>query len=71
MIELLLSLKNVKRNEIFFRWNLIAQDADDNKYVDCAIAGNADILVTNDKHFNALKKIGIPKSESNFHRKIS
>ena len=61
IIELLLSLKNVKRNEIFFHWNLINQDADDNKYVDCAIAGNADVIVTNDKHFNVLKKLSFPK----------
>jgi predicted nucleic acid-binding protein len=34
---------------------------DDNKFVDCAIAGNADYLVSNDKHFNCLKNIEFPK----------
>jgi len=33
----------------------------DNKFVDCAIAGNVDYLVSNDKHFNCLKKIDFPK----------
>ena len=36
-------------------------DKDDNKFADCAIAGNADYLVTNDSHFNVLKTIGFPK----------
>jgi uncharacterized protein len=42
-------------------WNFIHQDQDDNKYVDCAIAANADFIVTNDAHFKNLKKIGFPK----------
>lgn len=33
----------------------------DNKFVDCAIASNADYLVTNDKHFDILKKVDFPK----------
>ena len=39
--ELLLSLPNVESTTVFFRWNLIRGDADDNKFVDCAIASNA------------------------------
>lgn len=41
--------------EVYFRWNLIYQDPDDNKFVDCFIAHNACYIVTNDKHFNNLK----------------
>ncbi|WP_170827360.1 PIN domain-containing protein [Arcticibacter eurypsychrophilus] len=37
------------------------KDKDDNKFVDLIIAGNADYLVTNDKHFNELKNIDFPK----------
>lgn len=33
---------------------------DDNKFVDCAVSGNADFLVTDDKHFNLVKKINFP-----------
>ncbi len=39
---------------------MIDRDADDNKFVDCALNGQADFLVTDDKHFNILKKIGFP-----------
>ena len=38
-------------------------DKDDNKFVDCAIAGNAQFIVTNDKHFEVLKNIQFPKVE--------
>lgn len=38
-----------------FKWLLINQDPDDNKFVDCAIAANAVYLATNDAHFNQLK----------------
>lgn len=59
--ELLLALKNVRKIEVYYRWNLITQDIDDNKFVDCAIAGNADFIATNDKHFNELKEVAFPK----------
>ncbi len=59
--EMLLSLQNVHKQEVYFRWNLINEDKDDNKFVDCAIAGDVDYLVSNDKHFNCLKKIDFPK----------
>lgn len=38
-----------------FKWLLINQDPDDDKFVDCAIAANAIYLATNDAHFNQLK----------------
>jgi putative PIN family toxin of toxin-antitoxin system len=44
-----------------YKWQLILQDPDDDKFVDCAIAANADYIVTNDKHFQALKQIEFPK----------
>ncbi len=46
------------RKDIFFR--LIPQDQDDEKFVDCAIAICANYLVTNDHHFNPLKKLPFP-----------
>jgi uncharacterized protein len=53
----------------FFR--LIPQDQDDEKFADCAIAISADYLVTNDKHFNVLKKVPFPivrvVNEKEFH----
>ncbi|PIY10313.1 MAG: putative toxin-antitoxin system toxin component, PIN family [Flexibacter sp. CG_4_10_14_3_um_filter_32_15] len=45
----------------YYKWNLIYVDEDDNKFVDCAVAANADFIVTSDKHFNILKEIPFPK----------
>jgi uncharacterized protein len=49
----------------YFAFNLIKADSDDNKFVDCAIASNADLLVTNDNHFNILKTIDFPVVSTN------
>lgn len=53
-------LSNVKRTAIHFQLNLISADADDNKFVDCAFACNAHYLVTNNRHYNPLKKLPFP-----------
>lgn len=45
----------------YFYWNLISVDSDDNKFVDCAVAGSADFIVTDDRHFKVLKSIPFPK----------
>jgi len=47
--------------DIFYNFNLITQDPDENKFVDCAIAGDALCLVSNDKHFTVLKSVPFPK----------
>ncbi len=59
--EYLSFAENVYRVTPYFFWNLIEADKDDNKFIDCAIASNADYIVTNDKHFNILKSIEFPK----------
>lgn len=46
---------------VSFKWGLIKSDADDNKFADCAIAGNADYLVTNDSDYRILKQLAFPK----------
>ena len=51
----------VVKTEIFYQFQLISEDKDDNKFVDCAIAANAVCLVSNDKHFNVLKLVEFPK----------
>ena len=56
----LLLLPNVKKIDVHFHLNLIAKDADDNKFSDCAFAGNVHYLVTDDKHFNILKSVPFP-----------
>lgn len=45
---------------VYYQWNIITSDPDDNKFCDTAVAGNADYIVTNDSHFNEAKKINFP-----------
>ncbi len=59
--ELLMNLPNVELIATYFRWSLITADADDNKFVDCAIAANSDYLVSNDRHFRELERISFPQ----------
>ncbi len=61
IMELLDNLPNVEFITKYYRWELIEQDYDDNKFVDCAIACNANYLATNDRHFNILKSTAFPK----------
>lgn len=53
-------LPNVLPIEPTYRWRLVASDPDDDKFVDCAVAGNADYLITDDKHYNRLKEVEFP-----------
>ena len=46
-----------------YRWAMVTKDANDDKYVDCAVAANADYLISNDKHFAILDTIEFPKIE--------
>ncbi|WP_461109381.1 putative toxin-antitoxin system toxin component, PIN family [Spirosoma koreense] len=57
----LLNLSNVILIDVYFNWNAIEADPDDNKFVDCAVACGADYLVTNDRHFNVLNDLDFPK----------
>lgn len=44
-----------------FRFGLIKQDPDDNKFVDCAIIANAEYIVSEDSHFSVLQSIPFPR----------
>ena len=57
VLKLLTELPNASLTTIYYHFNLIYNDADDNKFVDCAIAANVKYIVSNDKHFNVLKQI--------------
>jgi predicted nucleic acid-binding protein len=59
-IRTLLLLPNVIKSDVYYNWVLVKGDADDNKFVDCAIAANANYIVTNDRHFDVLKEIDFP-----------
>ena len=60
-LDLLLFLPNVERVEPYFALNLITADYDDNKFVDCAFAGNAHYIVSDDRHFNVLEAVDFPR----------
>ena len=62
--EFLLNSRHVKKIDVYYRWQLIKADPDDNKFVDCAIAGNVKYIASNDKHFKELEKIDFPKLET-------
>ncbi len=61
VVRALLLLPQARQIEPYFNWSLIQQDPDDNKFIDCAVAGNASVLVTEDRHFNVLDGIDFPK----------
>jgi len=63
VLEMILRARNVLRVDAQFRFHLITADEDDNKFVDCAIVANAEYIVSNDNHFNALNTISFPHVE--------
>ena len=60
IIKTIINSKFVEFITPFYRFELITQDPDDNKFVDCAISANARYIVTNDHHFDILKHINYP-----------
>ena len=58
-LELLSQLhRNIRQIEPHYRFGVIVADPDDNKFCDCAIAAEADFVVSGDSHFDALKSAG-------------
>ena len=56
-------LPNVRFIDHHYSFGLIKVDEDDNKFVDCAIAGNAVFIVSEDRHFRELAAIPFPRVE--------
>ena len=61
IMKTLINKPNVLRIKPCWHFNLIQTDLDDNMFVDCAICGQAEVLISNDAHFNVLHQIGFPK----------
>ncbi len=59
-LKVILNLSSTLRIETYYKWNLI-KDADDNKFVDCAVAANAVYLISHGCHFDVLKTVPFPK----------
>ncbi|MBC7588316.1 MAG: putative toxin-antitoxin system toxin component, PIN family [Chitinophagaceae bacterium] len=58
-LSALKELPNVQYVKVFYNWNLL-NDGDDNKFVDCYVSANAQLLITNDNGYNVLKQITFP-----------
>ena len=63
IIKTIINSKFVEFITPYYNFELIKQDPDDNKFVDCAIAANARFIVTNDHHYDVLKHIDYPPIE--------
>ena len=61
VVEAIANLTTTTMQNTYVHFELLPADSDDNKFVDCAIAAEAEYIVTNDKHFNPLRKIPWPK----------
>jgi len=61
IIKALINKPNLVRVSPSWRFHLINIDPDDNKFVDCAICGCAEYLVSNDRHFRILEKTNFPE----------
>lgn len=60
-IRTLILLPNVRKIQPSYRWHLISEDPDDNKFIDCFVAAGAHVLVTHDRHFNVLRTVDFPQ----------
>lgn len=61
VFDILCTATNVVFTEPFFRWGIIQEDPDDNKFADLAISASADGLLTFDRHYQIFKDLPFPK----------
>ena len=61
VVRAIMRLHTTIFQQVYFHFGLIEADPDDNKFVDCAVAVDAEYIVTNDAHFNILKQIEWPR----------
>ena len=60
VVALLLTRTNVRRQRISYDFRLVEDDAADDKFVNAYIAGQADYLVTDDRHFRTVLAAKFP-----------
>lgn len=61
VLKLLAAAPHVVHVEASFKWLMIKNDPDDDKFADIAFAGGVDYLVSNDSDFNVLSGREYPK----------
>ena len=60
IVNFLVTIPSVQFINPFIKWDLIAADPDNKKFVDCAISARAKCLITHDGHFKVLKEVFFP-----------
>jgi len=61
VMEIFVESPDVIFQTVHYKWNVIINDPDDNKFFDLAVAAGVDYLVTNDALFNRVKSLKFPK----------
>lgn len=61
VIHLLAECPFVEYIDPRYHLGVIQEDPDDNKFVDCAFAANVTYIVSNDRHFDILKRLTFPR----------
>ncbi|MGB3849645.1 MAG: putative toxin-antitoxin system toxin component, PIN family [Tunicatimonas sp.] len=61
VIQALIDSPFVQMTVPTYRWQIIQEDPDDDKFVDAAIAASAAYLITNNGHFKVLDTTTFPK----------
>lgn len=59
-LDYLLWLPNVILKNPSYLWQLVENDKDDNKFVDCYVASQADFIISNDRHLHQIKNNQFP-----------
>jgi len=60
LLARLIRAENIEAVTVFFNFNSVTKDADDNKFADVYLTSNADILVSNDTQLLKLNQIDFP-----------
>src|SRR5690606_21662618 len=60
VLDILCTATNVIFAEPYYRWGIIKDDPDDNKFADLAISASVDALLTFDRHFQVFTKLKFP-----------
>jgi len=60
-LDFLLLRPNIILKNPSFLWQLVENDKDDNKFIDCYIAGQCDYIISNDRHIHQIKTSKFPQ----------
>ncbi len=61
LLARLIRARNIELSTVFFNFNMVKNDEDDNKFADLYLSSNADFIVSNDVKILALNKSEFPE----------